>query len=65
MWYNKMKLNEKDRERISYLISDILTERKIKTQDDWVDDFSKEHDFECCLLEFEKYLTLVENYEVE
>jgi len=60
-----MELNEKDREKISYLIADILEERGVETQDEWDGDFSKEHDFECLLEEIEKYLTMVENYEVE
>ena len=60
-----MELVEKDRERISYLVAEILEERGVKIQDDWDGDFSKEHDFECLLEEFEKYLTMVENYEVE
>jgi len=30
-----MELNEKDRERISYLVSEILSERNIVVKDDW------------------------------
>jgi hypothetical protein len=60
-----MELNEKDREKINRLIAGILEERRIETQDHWEEDFSKEHDFACLLEEFEKYLTMVENYEAE
>jgi hypothetical protein len=56
-----MELNKKDIEKINRLIVDILEERRIETQDEWEEDFSKEHDFECLLEEFEKYLTILRN----
>jgi len=58
-----MELNEKDRERISYLVSEILSERNIVVKDEWEGDFSKEHDFEELLGHFEEYLTAVETYD--
>ena len=61
----EIELTEKEREKISYLISEMLEIRNIETNPDWDDDFSKTDDFECLLLEFEKYLKLVSEYEYE
>ena len=58
-----MELSEKEREIISTTIFKIIEERGIKVNPEWEDDFPKEHDFECLLLEIEQYLDEVARYE--
>jgi len=60
-----MELTNKEREKLGFFITDMLTERGLKIKEEWADDVSKEHDFESFVLEFEKYLTVIENYEDE
>lgn len=60
-----MELNNKDKEKICNLIVEILDEKGVKIKDEWENNFSKEHDFNCFLQEFEEYLQKVKKYTQE